>query len=250
MSELTGERLQTALAPRAIHYYQQTGSTNDHAMAWLEEGAPVGGSIVITDEQSHGRGRLGRGWYAPAGTALTFSYILRPPSNMLTYVGMMGALVVCELVETFNVKAGIKWPNDVQIDGRKLCGVLPEACWRGAELRGAVLGIGMNVRVDFAGTEYEDTAISLETVSGSLDRLVLLEHLLERLDYWSLRLNSEALYEGWRSRLAMLGRRVSISRIDGQVEGVAEAVDRNGALLIRSDSGTLHRMIAGDIALG
>ncbi len=250
MSEFTGERLQAALAPRAIHYYQQTGSTNDHAMAWLEEGAPVGGSIVITDEQSHGRGRLGRLWYAPMGTALTFSYILRPPANMLTYVGMMGALVVCELAETLGIKAGIKWPNDVHVDGRKLCGVLPEACWRGAELRGAVLGIGINVRVDFSDTEFADTAISLETAAGSVDRLVLLEHLLERLDYWSLRLNSEALYKGWRSRLAMLGRRVSIQRVDGLVEGIAEAVDRNGALLIRSENGVLHRMIAGDIALG
>ena len=250
MSELTGERLQAALAPRAIHYYPQTGSTNDHAMAWLEEGAPAGGSIVITDEQSYGRGRLGRSWYAPVGTALTFSYILRPPANMLTYVGMMGALVVCELAETLGVKAGIKWPNDVQIDGRKLCGVLPEACWRGAELRGAVLGIGINVRVDFSDTEFADTAISFETAAGSVDRLELLEHLLERLDYWSLRLNSEALFKGWRSRLAMLGRRVSIQRVDGLVEGTAEAVDRYGALLIRSGSGKLHRMIAGDIALG
>ncbi len=179
-----------------------------------------------------------------------FSYILRPPATMLTYVGMMGALVVCELAESLGVEAGIKWPNDVQIDGRKLCGVLPEACWRGAELRGAVLGIGINVRVDFSQTEFADTAISLETAAGTLDRLLLLQNLLDRLDYWSLRLNSQALYEGWRSRLVMLGRRVSIRRIDGQVEGVAEAVDRNGALLIRSDSGALHRMIAGDIALG
>ena len=91
----------------------------------------------------------------------------------------------------------------------------------------------MNVRVDFTGTAFEDTAISLETLTGALDRVDLLEHLLDRLDYWSLRLDSEALYEGWRSRLGDVGRRVSISRIDGQVEGVAEAVDRNGALLIR-----------------
>ncbi len=250
MSELTSERLQSVLAPRAIHFYRQTGSTNDHAMAWLDDGAPVSGSIVITDEQSRGRGRLGRTWYAPAGTALTFSYILRPSAAMLPYVGMMGALVVCELAESLGVKAGIKWPNDVQIDGLKLCGVLPEACWRGAELHGAVLGIGINVRVDFDDTEFTDTAISLETAVGALDRLLLLQFLLDRLDYWTLRLNSEALFQGWRSRLAMLGRRVSINRIDGLVEGVAESVDRNGALLIRSDSGALHRMIAGDIALG
>lgn len=179
-----------------------------------------------------------------------FSYILHPPANALAYVGMMGALVCCELAETYGIRAGIKWPNDVQIDGRKLCGVLPEACWRGAELRGVVLGIGLNVSINFAGTEFKDTALSLQTVAGKLDRLDLLDRLLQRLDYWSVRLNSDDLYTNWRERLAMLGRRVTINRIDGYAEGVAESVDRLGALLIRTDAGTLHRMIAGDITLG
>ena len=81
--------------------------------------------------------------------------------------------------------AGIKWPNDVQIDGRKLCGVLPEAAWQDARLLGVALGIGLNVRVDFAATPFADRAVSLETMVGAVDRVDLLVRLLERLDYWT-----------------------------------------------------------------
>lgn len=243
--DLTPERLRERLGARPFEYYPQIGSTNDRAMAWLAEGA-ADGSIVLADEQMQGRGRMQRSWFAPPGTALMVSYILRPPPDALGFVGMMGALTVCEAVESLGAHAGIKWPNDVQIDGRKLCGVLPESSWQGADLLGAVLGVGVNVRIDFSDTPLAPTAISLEDAAGTVDRTELLALLLERLDYWSARLASDALFAGWRDRLAMLGQRVSIAGIDG----VAENVDRQGALLVRDSSGALHRMIAGDIALG
>ncbi len=155
------DRLESALKPRSYEYYPQIGSTNDRAMAWLREGAAAG-SVVIADEQTAGRGRMGRAWYAPPGTALMLSYLLRPNPDDLTYVGMMGALAVCETVEALGAHPGIKWPNDVQIDGRKLCGVLPEASWQDETLIGAVLGIGLNLRIDFRETAFAKTAISLE----------------------------------------------------------------------------------------
>lgn len=247
--DVTTKRLHEALGARAFEFYEQIGSSNDRAMAWLTEGAPPT-AVVIADEQTKGRGRLGRGWYAPPGTALMFTYLLRPEVEALGYVGMMGALAVCEAVETFGVRAGIKWPNDVQIDGRKLCGVLPEAAWQGTALVGAALGIGVNVRVDFAGTPFAETAVSLETVVDAVDRVNLLVRLLERLDDWSARLVSDALFEAWRGRLAMIGQRVSAPSADGTTAGIAEGVDRQGALLVRDDAGELRRLIAGDIALG
>ena len=243
--DLTPERLRERLGARPFEFHPQIGSTNDRAMAWLDEGV-AGGAVVLADEQVSGRGRMQRTWYAPPGAALMVSYSLRPPPDSLGFVGMMGALAVCETVESLGVRAGIKWPNDVQIDGRKLCGVLPESAWQGANLLGAVLGIGINVRIDFRNTQFAATAISLETVVGAVDRIDLLVKLLERLDYWSARLDSDALSESWRDRLAMLGQRVSVNG----VEGIAETVDRQGALLVREDSGVLQRMIAGDIALG
>ncbi len=254
LTDFSLERLQQALKGRSFQFYPQIDSSNERALSWLSDGAPSG-SLVIADEQTRGRGRMGRVWYAPPNTALMLSYMLHPIPDELTYVGMMGALAVCEAVETLGAKAsglqaGIKWPNDVQIDGRKLCGVLPEAAWQGDDLRGVVLGMGLNVRIDFTGTLFENTAISLETAVGTVDRVELLLRLLERLDDWALRLSSDDLFEAWQARLIMLGKQVSIANANGRVEGIAETVDRQGALLVRDHAGTLQRVIAGDIALG
>jgi len=128
--------------------------------------------------------------------------------------------------------------------------VLPEALWQGDHLRGVVLGIGVNVRIDFADTPFENTAISLETAVGSMDRVDLLLRLLERLDDWTTRLSSDELFDSWRARLVTLGKQISIANANGTVRGVAESVDRQGALLVRDETGTLQRVIAGDIALG
>ncbi len=243
------ERLQQALNGRSFQYFPQIDSSNERALNWLSDDVPSG-SLVIADEQTRGRGRLGRAWYAPPNTALMLSYILHPIPDELPYIGMLGALAVCEAVESLGAKAGIKWPNDVQIDGLKLCGVLPEASWQGDQLRGVVLGVGLNVRIDFTGTAFETTAISLETAVGSVDRIDLLLRLLERLDGWAGRLSSDALFEAWQSRLNMIGKPISISNTNGAAQGIAEAVDRQGALLLRDQAGVLQRVIAGDIALG
>jgi BirA family biotin operon repressor/biotin-[acetyl-CoA-carboxylase] ligase len=249
VSDLSQALLLKALSPRPCQFYPKIDSTNERGLTLVAEGAP-NGSIVVADEQTAGRGRLGRSWYAPAGTALMFSYVLHPNANALTYVGMMGALAVCEAVDSFGTRASIKWPNDVQINGRKLCGVLPEASWQATSLRGVALGIGVNVRVDFETTPFVGTAISLEDVAGKVDRIELLTRLLERLDYWTARLSSDALFQAWGGRLNMLGRRVRVTDTSGTLAGIAETVDRQGALLVRDDKGVLRRMIAGDIALG
>ena len=254
VTDFSLERLQQALKGRSFQYFPQIDSSNERALNWLADGVPSG-SLVIADEQTRGRGRLGRIWYAPPNTALMLSYVLHPIAEELSYVGMLGALAVCEAVESFGAKAGglqagIKWPNDVQINGRKLCGVLPEASWQGDQMRGVVLGIGLNVRIDFTGTSFENTAISLETVVATVDRLDLLLRLLERLDDWAARLSSDELFEAWQARLNMIGKQVSIYNTHGTAQGFAEAVDRQGALLVRDQAGTLQRIVAGDIALG
>lgn len=247
--DLTEARLKQVLGERLFRYYAETGSSIDDGLAWLADGAAAG-SVVVAEEQTKGRGRLGRAWYAPAGTALMFSYLLRPNTYELTFVSMMGALAVCEAVEPLGVKAGIKWPNDAQIGGRKLCGVLPEALWRGEELGGVVLGIGINVRIDFTGTPLQETAVSLETLVRQVDRADLLARVLERLDFWSARLATDELFEAWQARLNMIGRQVSINGAGGVVQGTAEMVDRQGGLHVRGSDGVLRRVIAGDIALG
>ena len=243
--DLSEDLLFDILDGRPFRYFDVVGSTNDEAMNWLKNGA-FAGSVVIADQQSKGRGRLGRSWFAPSGTALMFSFVLHPNADQLPFVSMAGALAVGEVAESFGANASIKWPNDIQIDGRKLCGVLPESAWDGDQLLGVVLGIGVNVRIDFTETPFAETAVSLETVVGAVARASLLAQLLERLDFWGARLSTDQLYDAWHSRLNMIGRNVTIK----DIRGVAESVDRQGALHIRDDAGSLQRVIAGDIALG
>lgn len=259
-TDLTEATISAALADRGValrpfRCLNETQSTNDDALSWLAEATDaVDGAFVVADLQTKGRGRLGRTWVTTPGGALTLTYLMRPQVEQLARVGMLGALSVCETIRHgagAHVRCGIKWPNDVQINGRKVCGVLPEAAWDGSRLRGVALGIGLNVRLDFAGTAQEQTAVSLEPALGlPIDRADLLARLIERLDYWRAQIASTDLFDTWRAHLNMIGERVSVSEAAGVVNGVAEAVEPSGALLLRLDDGSVQRVIAGDIALG
>jgi BirA family biotin operon repressor/biotin-[acetyl-CoA-carboxylase] ligase len=222
------------------------GSTNNVAREWLREGAESG-AVVIADEQVQGRGRGDHGWYTPPGAALAMSVILYPSANVLPRLTMLGALSIAELCDDIGLPdVSIKWPNDVLVNGRKVSGILVEAEWQGDQLLGAVLGMGLNVRVNFAGTEVEDKAISLETALGKpLDRTELVALLLGKVDGWYSQLSSPGLFTAWKNRLGTLGSRVQI----GDVSGIAEDVDDQGVLLIRDDHNHLHRVIAGDLRM-
>lgn len=248
---LSQERLEAALKPRPVHFYEQLDSTNDVALAWIRAGKPHG-ALFVADEQISGRGRLGRSWYAPPGTALMFSLTLPPQPDLSAHATMLGAVVVGELLERLGISGvGIKWPNDVQIDGHKVCGVLPEAVWAGDRLVGLALGVGLNVRINFSGTALADKAISIENVSETpVDRLDLLVYLLERIEYWAARADMTVLRAAWQARLNMLGQRVTVTTPAGSMSGTAVTVDEYGALLLRLDTGEDFRAVAGDIAIG
>ncbi len=230
-----------------MRFFERVDSTNDLALEWLRQGAQPG-SVVVADEQVKGRGRHGRTWYTTPGTALIVSVILRPTHSQISQLTMQGAVAIVELLEHVGVTdVGIKWPNDVQLGGRKVSGILPEVVWSGADIEGAVLGMGINVRVDFSGTSLNDTATSVETALGaSVDRLGLLVFLLDRIGYWTPKLGTRSLFDAWRERLTTLGQQVS--HADGT--GIAEHVDEDGALLVKAADGATQRLIAGDIELG
>jgi BirA family biotin operon repressor/biotin-[acetyl-CoA-carboxylase] ligase len=242
----TAAVVQQTLAPRAVRFYDSVDSTNDLALDWLRAGAAAG-SVVAADEQRRGRGRLGRVWQTPPGAALAVSVILRPPAAYAGQVTMLGALAIYDTLLALGADTvGIKWPNDVQVNRRKICGVLPEAVWDGSELVGVVLGIGLNVRVDFTDTDLEDTAISLEPALGRpVDRVALLADLITRVESWQARWPD--VFAAWRERLTTLGQTVSL--LDGAIQGLAEAVDEQGALLVRQVGGDVRRVLAGDVAL-
>lgn len=249
--ELTETRLNNLLAPRAIRFYERVDSTNDLALEWLSQGAAPG-SVVIANEQVKGKGRKGRSWYTPPGTALIVSVVLKPEVRHLSRVTMLGAVAIAEMLESVGAPdIGIKWPNDVQLKGQKVSGVLPEVVWDGENLRGVVLGMGINVRTDFSSTELVDRAVSIESSIGrSLDRAELLAALLGRVDHWTARLGTPELFRTWKARLTTLGREVSLEDGGQSIHGTAESVDDEGALRVRDAGGILHDVLAGDIALG
>ena len=248
---LTETAVLDALAPRPVRFFSQIGSTNDVAMEWLSNGAS-NGSVVIADEQIRGRGRLGRTWQTPPGTALILSVILHPDAAHLPQLTMLGALAICDLLDHLGLKhVSIKWPNDVQVNGKKISGVLPEVSWEGSRLVGVVLGMGINVRIDFSATELADYAINIEPLLGRpVQRLDLLKNLLARVDYWFARLGTDELFDTWKGQLMTLGQSVKVESEGRVMSGIAQSVDPMGALIVYDADGKSHRILAGDVGLG
>jgi BirA family biotin operon repressor/biotin-[acetyl-CoA-carboxylase] ligase len=174
------------------------------------------------------------------------SYILKPTPIGAKHIFMAGGVAVAELLEGLAIpNISIKWANDVRIAGKKVAGVLPEAVWEGDKLQGVVLGIGVNIRVNFADTELEHLATSIETMLNQpANRTDLITKLLARLDFWSSRLGSDELFQAWRSRLDTLGNTVTADN----VTGTAIDVTHDGALVIQKSDGATHTVIAGDIS--
>lgn len=231
---------------RPFRYHDQVDSTNDTAKAWLKDGAPEG-AVVIAGEQRRGRGRHGRNWHTPPETALAISLILKPPEAFLPRLNMVAALCVYDLAQECGCEfVRIKWPNDILVNGKKVSGVLAETVWEGGALVGAIVGIGVNVRIDFSGHALEATAISLEdVVERRLDRVRLTEYLLCRFDRWYHLIATPAVFREWRARLDALNHTVAVNKL----VGVAFDVSPEGALLIRDASGRVHQAYAGDLAV-
>ncbi|MCY3797775.1 MAG: biotin--[acetyl-CoA-carboxylase] ligase [Chloroflexi bacterium] len=228
---------------RPFKYLDQVNSTNDTAKAWLAAGAPEG-AVVIAGAQTRGRGRHGRSWHTPPDAALALSLILKPPEAFLPRLNMVAALSVYDLARKCGCKnVAIKWPNDILVDGKKASGVLTETVWEGGDSVGAIVGIGVNVRIDFEGSALSVTAISLEdVVERRLDRVQLTEFLLSRFDYWYRRIATPTVFREWRARLVTLNQTIAID----EVKGVAFDVTAEGALLIRDANGRVHQAQAGD----
>lgn len=241
---LDERRIQNALGERPFRWHAQTGSTNDDALDWLKRSAPAG-AMVLADEQLRGRGRHGRAWRTPAGSALALSLVLRPAAEELPRLTMAGALAIAEMADAVGApEVSLKWPNDVLAGGRKLAGVLCEAQWRGGELQGAALGLGVNVRTDFCGGDLEGRATALEQECGRrLDRAQLLTLLVGRLDCWLDDLAGERLFGAWRARLGLVDAPVVIN---GR-RGIVVALMPDGALVLRDDEGAVHRFYSGDL---
>ena len=259
--------LQPLLGPlgfgQPVHSAAELASTNDEAHRHAAEGAPHG-ALVVADSQSKGRGRRGRSWVTPPGTALALTLVLRPelPPSRAPELQLVAAVAVCEAARALGApKAAIKWPNDVEAGGRKLAGLLAELRASGDRLEHVVLGIGLNVNLTEQDLpeELRGAATSLRLESGAkVPRAWVLFRLLERLEHWLGVHESEGfgpVRARWRELSSTLGRRVRIESgvsadewEKGQgLQGEALDLADDGALLVRDDAGVVHPISAGDV---
>ncbi len=242
---------------RDIRVFSETTSTNDIVEKLARDGVTEG-ITVFAESQTKGRGRLGRTWVSPAGRGLWFSILLRPPlrPTQATQLTVISAVAVARAIEKeTGLEPEIKWPNDIMFGPRKAAGILLEL---GAELdriRYVVLGIGIDVNLtaEELPPELSETATSLRLQAGRpLDRAALATAVLRELDhlYWRLKSGDfPEISDEWMRRCTTLGRRVVIRVGDRVIHGQAEALDEEGALLIRTEHGRLERIIGGDVTL-
>ena len=246
--DTVAQGLRTMRFGRPLSVLGRIDSTNEVATELAEQGASEG-TAVIAREQTAGRGRLGRPWRSPPG-GLWMSVILRPalPASQWPLVGFAAALAAAEAIEVVaGVPIQLKWPNDLIAGGRKVGGILVEA---GGTYAVAGIGINANVAIDQVHSELAATATSLETLRGGpVDLPALAREVLSRFErvYDLLAREPGAVLQRWRERSTILGRRVQIVGVQ-TFEGLAEDVDVEGALLVRTPSG-VQRVHAGEVSL-
>jgi len=241
--------LHTESTARRVVYLTSTRSTMDIARREAEEGADDG-TLVIAEEQSAGRGRFGRRWISPAGTNLYFTLALRPSPPLLRRLAIVSALAVCLAVEEVaGIPTQVKWPNDVQIGGRKLAGVLIESELAGSDVRYVLVGVGINVNYRIDDPEISDIATSLlKEVGSPVSREALLAAVMNRFEELC---NGDpaTAHTDWKSRLTTLGQAVTVRHRDETYHGLAEDVDAGGSLLLRTPAGELLTLEAGEVSL-
>jgi BirA family biotin operon repressor/biotin-[acetyl-CoA-carboxylase] ligase len=274
------EKVLAGLPLGPIRYFDRIDSTNTEAARWAAAGAPDL-SLVVADEQIAGKGRLGRRWHTPPGSALAFSLVLRlqiadgggqagasvhfTDISRLTALGALGVREA--LQDLYGLPAAIKWPNDVLVGGKKLAGILVEANWQGDSLTAAVLGIGINVApssvppaeaVSFPATSV-DASLQEKDPERSAERLTLLRAVLDKVLAWRARLTTPDFITAWEAALAFRGEWVSVfqdiqeigeggsdaARREGQIIGLSP----DGALRLRSRSGEEFTIQVGEIHL-
>ena len=229
----------------------ETGSTNTDLMDAARTGEPEG-AVLVADHQTAGRGRLDRRWEAPPNASLLVSVLLRPSiplgrAHLVTLVVALAAADACG--DVAGVRPALKWPNDLVVDDAKLGGILAESLLDGSTLAAVVVGMGLNVNwPPKMPAELASSATALNHLIGhDVDRRVLLDRFLDRLEGWYGRLTeTDALLGEYRARSATVGRAVRVELADSSYEGTAVDVTAEGHLVVETADGQRRTVAAGD----
>lgn len=232
-----------------VTVYGRTQSTQDIARQIADHaGAAADGAIVVADEQTGGRGRLGRRWTAPAGSAVMFSRIHRINAPIardgVDRFSFAASVAVAETLATHVPGVRIKWPNDILIGGQKIAGILVETLRTALGERAAIIGIGINVNLAPDALPPEVRATCLTRLGRPVDRLVLLAETIERLDAALGMANLDPLLRRWRALSSMLHRHVRLRSNGRDIEGEVVDLDPNDGLILRTADGTMIHLHA------
>ena len=249
-----GLRTKIIGADSRIVYKNSVESTNELAKKLAYDGA-ADGTIVIAEEQTGGKGRLARNFFSPKEKGLWFSVILRPqclPKDAPKFT-LMAAVAVARAMEKFNLRAGIKWPNDILFDGKKLVGILTEMSAEIGHVNYIVIGIGINVNVrrEEFPADIREIATSLSEMAGeNLNRVEFFRAVLEELDKLYIENNFDEVFKIWRKYNITLGKKVTVlSAESGEIfTGLAVDIDAEGALIVDS-GGEMKIVYAGDVSI-
>jgi BirA family biotin operon repressor/biotin-[acetyl-CoA-carboxylase] ligase len=251
--------LSTRIIGTSVFSFDSLPSTIDKAVALAQEGAPEG-TVVVAEAQTGGRGRLGRTWSSPAGVGIWSSIILRPsiPPREAPKLTLLIAVGVAKtLNERYRLNARIKWPNDVIVNGKKICGVLTELLAEQDAVRYIIASFGLNVNQTRSGfpDEVARIATSMRIEAGrKLDRPRVFKDILMELDTQYVHFippgrGSASILEQWRELSCTLGKHVKVQLRDESIEGIARDIDDDGSLIIELADGGLLSVAYGDVTI-
>lgn len=242
---------------KKITYKSSVKSTQEIAHSLAREGAAEG-SIVLADEQTGGRGRLGRAWQSPAGTGVWMSLILKPniPLQKAPQLTLLIAVAASKAIEKVTgLEAAIKWPNDILINGKKTAGILTELQAEADSIHSVIVGIGMNVNQESKhfSDEIAQIATSLSIEGGqTYKRAEIIGVLLQEIEM----LYHQYLEKGfgvikllWEARAFSLGKRITARSVSGSITGYAKGITEEGVLLLEDDMGQVHSIYSADIEI-
>ena len=248
---------QTKVIGRDIRVFEETTSTNDVIEKLARDGVKEG-VVVFAESQTKGRGRLGRKWMSPTHKGLWFSILLRPELSPQesTQLTVASATALRRAIKNVaGISAEIKWPNDLLIGGKKVVGILTEMSAEVDRVRHVILGIGVDVNqeVNEFSPELRKIATSLKLeAGGEISRAELATEILRELDFDYARIcggKFAQVADEWEAGCLTIGKNVSVQMGSRQIRGFAEALDDDGALLVRTEHGHLERIIGGDVTL-
>ncbi len=240
---------------KTIHLLADIASTNTLAVEMASKGEQEG-TVVIAETQSGGKGRLGRKWISPKGN-LYLSVILRPsiPTHKAPLITLMGSTAAASAIRAAcSIPAAIKWPNDILVSGRKVCGLLTEMSAEPDRIKHLVLGIGVNVnmRTDELPPDVRPHATTLSVEAGrSIDRTALLQQILRELEdrYQGMLADESSMLTEWKTLNVTIGNRVVVSGAREMIEGLAQGIDPEGRLVIKLDDDSIRTVAAGDVTI-